>query len=381
MGDTTLTAVIDREVASPSAITLPLRAGVIGCGAGAAHMDAYANDARSNLVALAGLDTDRCRQLAQRHNIPSVYRDYQDLLADPDIDVVSVAVPNNLHMPVAVAALEAGKHVLVEKPLALNAEEGQIMVETAKRTGKRLAIAFNRRYRHDVQLVAGQVADGTFGRVYYTKAFWMRRSGIPGMGTWFTRKDMAGGGPLIDLGVHVLDMALFTMGNPKVVSVSAATFAELGPQGQGQWPAGRFRTGGQGVDYEVEDMAVAFIRLDTGAVIQMETSWAAYTGAYDTFGVELMGSHGGAKIHVEDYALVDTLSVYGDFAGQPAVIRPQLNALNGHGEVIRDFLTSIIEDVDRAPTGEQGLALTRLVDAIYRAADEGREITIDPATR
>lgn len=371
-----MTAATGTEASSPtSPRTLPVKAGVIGCGAGAAHMEGYANDPRAELTAIAGLDTERCQQLAQRFNVKSTYRDYQDLLADPDIDVVSIAVPNNLHMPVAVAAMEAGKDVLVEKPLARNAEEGRIMVETAKRTGRVLAIALNRRYRQDVQLVHQAVKNGDFGRIYFARAFWVRRSGIPGLGSWFTNKNLAGGGPLIDLGVHVLDMALYMMGNPKVTAVSAQTFAELGPQGLGQWTGGRFSSA-KDLVYEVEDMAVAFIRLDNGGVIQLETSWASYIGEKDMFGVEIMGSNGGAEIKVRDYALVDTLRVFGEFEGQPTVSYPSLNPLSGHGEVIKDFLTSVIDDVPKAPTGEEGLALTELVDAIYRAASEGREVTV-----
>ena len=135
------------------------------------------------------------------------------------------------------------------------------MVRAARQHGKVLAIAFNRRHRHDVALLKQHVAAGKLGRVYYAKAFWMRRAGIPGFGSWFTRQEQAGGGPLIDLGVHVLDMALYLMGNPRVLSVSAATYAELGPRGRGVWSGSRFQNDVD-LPYEVEDLATAFIRLE-----------------------------------------------------------------------------------------------------------------------
>ncbi len=352
-----------------------VRTGVIGCGAGAFHVEAYAGEARADLVALAGLDTARCRELASKHGIGRIYRDYQELLADPEVDAVSLALPNNLHMPVAIAALEAGKHVLVEKPLALNAEEGQRMVDAAERAGKVLAIAFNRRYRQDVQLVQRHIAAGNFGDIYYAKAFWMRRAGIPGFGTWFSSKAMAGGGSLIDLGVHVLDMALYMMGNPKVTSVSAQTFSEMGRRGKGAWQGARFHTGD--VPFEVDDMAVAFLRLENGAILNMETSWAAYTSAKDDFGVSLMGTNGGAEIEVHDYALVDTLRVISDFEGVPTVSRPRLMPTSGHGEIVKQFVAKILDGTDGVPTGREGLDRARIVDAIYRAASEGREVPVE----
>jgi predicted dehydrogenase len=353
-----------------------LRVGIIGCGAGVFHLEGYQEEPRARVVALAGLDTDRCRTLAGRFDVPRIYREYQELLADPSIDAVSVAVPNHLHLPVVKAAVEAGKHVLVEKPLARNAAEGQQMVDAARKAERLLAICFNRRHRHDVELLHAHVAAGGFGRVYYAKAFWMRRSGIPGLGTWFTSKEQAGGGPLIDLGVHVLDMALWTMGNPTVVAVSAATFAEIGTQGKGNWPGRRSREAGDGA-YEVEDLATAFVRMEDGAVLHLETSWAAYTSAGDDFGITLMGSKGGAEIYAKDYALTGTLKTFGDFEGVPLDGEPRLVKKGGHAEVIKRFVTSILEGKPAEPSGEEGLDRARLVDAIYRSAELGREVRLD----
>ncbi len=352
-----------------------LHIGIIGCGAGIFHLEGYAEEPRAKVVALAGLDHDRCQQLASRFDVPHIYGDYTELLVHPDIDAVSVVVPNHLHLPVTLAALAAGKHVLVEKPLARNSAEGEEMVAAARKGDQILSIAFNRRSRHDVQVIKDQVAAGRLGRVYHAKAYWLRQSGIPGLGSWFTNKELAGGGPLIDLGVHVLDMTLWMMGNPRPVAVSAATYAELGPRGRGQWAGGRFKVAPDAA-YEVEDLAVAFIRFENDVTFQLETSWAAYSGHTDEFGATLYGSEGGAEVQVKDYAQVDTLKLYGELNGVPTITKPRLVLRHGHGGIIHGFVDSILDGTPVTPSGEEGLDRIRLIEAIYRSAELGREISV-----
>jgi predicted dehydrogenase len=352
-----------------------VRVGVIGCGISIFHLEGLQKEPRAETIAIAGLDTDRCLTLQKQFDVPRRYGDYRELLAADDIDVVTVAVPNHLHAEVTIAALEAGKHVLVEKPLANSSAEGERMVAAAHRTGLQLGIIFNRRGRHDLQIVKHEVERGAFGEIYHAKAFWMRRAGIPGIGTWFTRKELSGGGPLIDLGVHVLDMALWVMGNPRAVCVSAATYNELGTRGRGQWQGARFRST-DGGDFEVEDFATALIRFEGGMTLQLDASWAGYTRHGDEFGVSFMGDAGGAEIHVVDYAETGTLKIFGEVDGAPAVIEPRLLARHGHGSIISDFVTAIQSGTPFSPSGEEGLDRVRLIEAIYRSAENGHEVTI-----
>lgn len=355
-----------------------LRVGVIGCGAGIFHLEGYAEEPRVKVVALAGLDTDRCQSLAKRFDIPAIYSDYRELLAQDDIDAVSVAVPNNLHNPVVIAALEAGKHVLIEKPLARHRAEAQEMVDAAKKHDRILAVAFQRRTRHDVEIVRDEIAAGNFGRVYYAKAFWMRRSGIPGLGSWFTSKEAAGGGPLIDLGVHVLDMALYVLGNPKVTAVSAATYAEIGTQGRGNWPGRRqsFAPVGPGA-YEVEDLATAFLRFKDGGTLLLEASWASFTEMGDDFGIQVYGANGGARIFAKNYAHVDTLEIYRNVGDTTSDSKPRLVERPGHAQIIHGFVDGILDGKPVSPDGEEGLDRVRLIDAIYTSAELGREIAVE----
>jgi predicted dehydrogenase len=355
-----------------------VRVGVIGCGAGIFHLEGYAADPRVEIVALAGLDTDRCEMLAGRFTIPRVYRDYQELLAQDDIQAVSIAVPNILHKPVAIAALEAGKHVLIEKPLSRNTAEAREMVEAAEKHNRILAVSFQRRTRHDVEIVRDQINAGALGRVYYSKAYWMRRSGIPGLGSWFTSKEAAGGGPLIDLGVHVLDMALYMLGNPKVVTVSAATYAEIGPRGRGNWTGRRTSTSSEDpINYEVEDLATAFLRFEDGATMLLEASWASFTEMDDDFGVQFFGSEGGARIHSKKYVDVDTLDLFSEIGDTTTDSHPRLVARPGHEQIIRGFITGVIDGTPVSPDGLEGLDRVRLIEAIYRSAELGREIEVE----
>jgi predicted dehydrogenase len=355
--------------------------GVIGCGIGKWHVEGFSRDPRADILAIAGLDSDRCNQVAGDHNIPNIYEDYHQLLNRPDVAAVSIAVPNFLHVPIGLDAIAAGKHVLMEKPLARNEAEGEVLVRAARDAGLVLGMIFNRRARSDMEVLKAYIARGELGRIYHAKAFWRRRAGIPGLGTWFTSRELAGGGPLIDLGVHVLDMVLHAMGEPEIETVSAATYAELGPQGLGQWRGERFAPSSVH-PYEVEDLAVAFLRTTTGATIFLETSWAAHSGDTDDFGISLLGDQGGAELHVKDYATVGTLRLFSNIDGVPVDSVPRLPEklpAAGHAEVITTFLDAILHGTPMSPSGEEGLQRTRLIDAIYRSAEERREIALTPA--
>lgn len=354
-----------------------IRVGVIGSGAGQFHLQGYAEEPRAEVVAIAGLDTDRVEKLAREFNVPDTHREYQEMLERDDIDAVSVAVPNILHMPVALAAFEAGKHVLIEKPLARNAAEGVAMVEAARAAGKVLGVSFQRRTRHDVQLLKQSYENNEFGNIYYAKAWWMRRSGIPGMGSWFTSKEAAGGGPLIDLGVHVLDMLMYILGNPKVHSVTGTTYSEIGPTGRGNWPGSTRMKFSDDQKYEVEDLASAFIRLKNGGTVLLEASWASFTEMVDDFGIQLYGSEGGARIFSKQYALTDTLEVYKNYGDTTADSKPRLVGREGHAQVINKFVDAILHGTPMEPSGMEGLANIQLIDAIYRSAELGREVILE----
>jgi predicted dehydrogenase len=351
-----------------------VRIGIIGCGVGRFHAREYASMDDVELVALAGLDQERCREIAGQHNIPRIYRDYTELLAQPDVDGVSVCVPNHLHAPVTIAALEAGKHVLIEKPLATTVAEGEAMAEAAARAGCVLMVAFNYRFRTDSLTLKRHIEAGNLGKVYFVHTGWLRHQGIPvGAEGWFVDKARSGGGCLIDLGVHMLDLALWFMGSPRVLSVSASTYAALGPRGRGLFPGTRFQ--GNAATFDVEDLVTAFLRLETGATLLLEVSWAGYIEEGDRFFVQLWGDEGGAEMNVLNYTREDTLRFYADVQGARAEVRPQTDAESAQ-TVTGEFVRAIRQGQARSPRVEEGLQILRLIEAIYRSAAEGHEVTL-----
>lgn len=359
--------------------TRPLGVGVIGLGhAGEAHLAAYTALPGAKVVALAGLERGRLDALSERYQVVHLYDDYRRLIARDDIEAVSVCVPNHLHAPVAVAALKHGKHVLCEKPLARSGAEAAQMVRVARRQRRVLKVAFNHRSRGDVQTLRRFLKAGELGRIYHVKASWLRRSGIPGMDSWFTNREMAGGGPLIDLGVHVLDLALYLLDEPRVLAVSAATHAELGPYGRGEWAGTSTMTAKPGRTYEVEDLATAFLRLEGGATLLLEAAWAAYCGANDDLCLELFGSDGGAEIRVRNYnwEAGETLRLYSDKAGVPVEMRPQVGRGEGHGLVVREFVAAVQRGEWQEESGEEGLTRALIIDACYASALKAREVAV-----
>ncbi|WP_114560764.1 Gfo/Idh/MocA family protein [Desertihabitans aurantiacus] len=372
------------HTAAETGPTDELRVGVIGLGfAGTTHLDAFTALPGARVVALAGQEPARLAELADTRGVEHRYEDWRELVARDDLDIISIGVPNDLHHPIAMAALQGGRHVFCEKPLAVTGALAEEMVQAAREADRVLEVAYNHRRRADVQWLRRHLDSRPFGDIYHARASWLRRTGIPGLGSWFTSKATAGGGPLIDLGSHVLDIALFLLDEPKVTSVSAVAYNHLGSAGRGG--GGKVASQRLDFDFEVEDFASALCRLDNGASLQLEASWASYSKAHEDIEVDLLGAVGGARLHVDNYSTTDTLTVYSDVAGAPTIAKPQLRDPGKHHQsVIAEFLTAIAvgaETPEGQPRyeghyGEFALHRSRVVDAIYQSAAERREVEV-----
>ncbi len=360
----------------------PLRAGVVGLGwAGQQHMEAYATLPGVELVAIAGMEDEPRAALGKKYRVTRLHRDWRDLVAEGELDVVSVAVPTFLHAPVAVGALEAGMHVLSEKPIARNAIEAQAMVDAAHAAGRVLEVAFNHRRRGDIEALKAAIVEGQIGRPYHARAIWLRRSGIPALGSWFTNREMSGGGPLIDIGVHVLDYALHLFGEPRVLTVSAVTHSELGVRGRGGSKAGSDKQG-VGSAFEVEDLATVLMRLEGGGSIVLETSWAAYRPAGDEFGITLYGTEGGADLRVLDYADAGELTIFTGEGEETADVTVAADPGRGHLAVVETFLEHVADEPNWTRyDGMLALERARIIDAAYQSAERGTEIALAAPTR
>lgn len=352
-----------------------VRVGVIGLGfGGESALKSYRQLAHVEVVALAGLEEDKLAYLGKTYHVPHLYRYYEELLARDDLDAVSIGVPNYLHAPIAIAALERGLHVLCEKPLARTSEEAEEIVQASIKAKRVLQVVFNHRARGDIEVLKRYIDEGKLGHIYYAKAYWMRRNGIPGAGSWFVNKEKSGGGPLIDLGVHVLDIALHLLGEPEVLTVSASTYNELIQRGRGVDKAAQ--KSGANHTQDVEDLATAFLRLSNGATLSLETSWATNSSYGDDYGVILYGSEGGAEIKVKNYSTHDTLRIYTDIAEAPSEIAVQNPKSEFHLAVIREFIDAIRGGNWSLYNGSEGLQRSRIIDACYASAKQGREVVL-----
>ena len=339
-----------------------IRVGIIGMGRiGKHHLASYEKVEDAHIIAVADSNKDFLRGISETKNIPHIFLDYRDMLKLKEVDVVSICLPNFLHAPVTIDALKAGKHVLVEKPMALNASEAEEMVRAAKKARRKLMVGFNQRFREDVLVLKKFIAKGVLGDIYYARAGWLRRSGI--MSGWFAAKSKSGGGSLIDLGVHMLDLTLWLMGNPRPISVNGSVYTKFG-----------HKLNKKGRVFDVEDFAVAFIRLENEATIILETSWASHIEKEKVYS-SLLGTKGGAEF--------GPLRIYTSSHGESVDITPSVpswdiettgnNALDAE---IKHFVRSVREDKEPVSPGKQGLVIMKVLDAIYQSAQEKTEIKI-----
>lgn len=356
-----------------------LRVGVVGIGwAGQQHLEAYSRIPGVRVVALAAMEAEPLAKLQAEYDVPATYARWEDMLDAGGLDAISVAVPTFLHAPITVAALERGLHVLSEKPLAKDAVEGQAMVDAARRAGRVLDVAFNHRRRGDIGALKTVIDSGEIGRPYYAKAAWLRRKGIPTLGSWFTNPALAGGGPLVDIGVHVLDYSLHLLGEPTVVSVSATTHSELGPRGLGG--NGSYRATSTEHRFEVEDFSSAFLRLEGGGALLIEAGWASYRNPDDEINFLVYGTDGGAELRVAGDPMPEAghLTVYKDTGEASADYAPVIGPNGMHQQVVEDFVSAVCSGPEEWARHDGSVALgrARIIDAAYRSARENREVQL-----
>ena len=349
---------------------------VIGCGgiANGKHMPSLQKLDNVQMVAFCDIVEQRAVEAASRYGVESagIYTDYKELLNDSSIDIVHVCTPNDSHAEISIAALEAGKHVMSEKPMAKTAHDAERMLEAARRTGKKLTVGYNNRFRPDSQHLKTVCASGELGEIYYAKAHAVRRRAVPTWGV-FLDEEKQGGGPLIDIGTHALDLTLWMMDNykPKVVlgtSYHKLSQRENAANAWGPWDPSKFT---------VEDSAFGMIVMENGATIVLESSWALNTLDVEEAKCTLSGTEGGADMK-------EGLRINGEKNSRMYTTQVDLKAggvafYEGKKESSSDlemrlWIKAIDEDTEPVVTAEQALVVSQILEAIYESAKTGQAV-------
>jgi len=340
-----------------------LRCAVIGLGIGNLHVSGYVKNSRAELVGLVDLDEKKLGDKLKELPGTRGYTDYSEMLRECKPDLVSVALPNFLHEPVTVACLEAGADVLCEKPMSTSLASALRMEKAVEKTGKRIFMNLSQRFRAENVAARKLMEAGALGDVYHAYTEWTRRDWIPNFGSWFGQKELSGGGPLLDIGVHKIDMALWLMGRPKPVTVSGITHYQRGVP----------RAKRENVKFDVEDYATGFVRFENGASLIFETSWAGYQQEYSQESFKLIGTQGGLEV-VEGKNGLDYIFNQ-EVGGVPLASRIITDTLHAPG-FAESLVDCILDDKPFRANMEDGIRMQVILEALYESATRGKEVNI-----
>ncbi len=318
------------------------------------------------IVAAADLNPASLQKFKETFGVAKTFSDYGQMLNGvKGIDAVDICTPNGLHAEHTIAALRAGKHVLVEKPMAMNAREGQQMLDAARKAGKELIVGFQHRFEPRTKLIRDQIASGAFGKILYVRAQALRRRGIPNWGV-FGRKELQGGGPMIDIGVHIMETAHYMIGSPRPITATGNTFTFMGNKPSevvSQWPNWDHKT------YTVEDFAAGMIRFDSGALLTIEASFVTHIEK-DVFNIQIFGEKGGANW--------ETSQIFTDHGGYMMNLSPGfLPKVDQFEYKMRHFVEVCRDGRKNECPGEHGLMVQKMLDGVYASAEAGKEVTIE----
>ena len=365
-----------------------LNIGIIGCGgiANGKHMPALSKIREVRMTAFCDIIEERAQKAREKYGTPDslVTTDYRKVLEDPSIDVVHVLTPNRWHSDITVDALEAGKHVMCEKPMAATTEDAEKMMAAWRKSGKKFTIGYQNRFRKDAQMLKRICEEDKLGEVYFAKAHAVRRRAVPTWGV-FPNKALQGGGPLIDVGTHALDITLWCMDNYKPVSVLGSVFHKLGDRADaaegnmfGPWDIN---------DFQVEDSAFGFVKMENGATIFLESSWALNVKDSREAATTLCGTKAGAEMiggmsAAGGYDLIINGTTGGVLTEEHISEGGSIAFFEGEGaggeaaKEAKQWLEAILEDKEPLVKPEQAFVVTQILDSIYKSAEAGKEIRL-----
>lgn len=340
-----------------------VRFGIVGMGIGRAQGNAIEKHPRGEVVALCDIVEEKMVDYARELGKDvRMYTNYDDLCADPEVDAIFVGTGNQLHVPMALKAVEAGKHVLVTKPLSDNAEAAEKLVQAAEAAGVVNMMSLSTRFSGSVQFLGKMARDGGFGKIYYARALSVRRSGIPNWGLHFVTK---GGGAFRDMGVHVLDSTWWIMGCPQPVRVEGVAGAYFGPRGVGYWdfapaPPELVKA------FEADDFGAGLIRFADGSAILVESHWASHQPG--EFQIELFGTEAGATL--------SPLTIYRTVDNKPVDERPNVPEVDGFYGTADHFISCVLDGTPCDAPLRHGLIVQRMMEAVLTSAETGQEVVL-----
>lgn len=332
------------------------------------HLGGYAALPDVEIVGVCDLNRDSAERAAAKNGVHStIYTDFREMLEKEKPDIVSVCTPNNTHKELAVAALEAGCNVHLEKPIAMTLEEADAILDAEAKSGRLVQMGMNNRFTGMTILLKRLVEEGFFGEIYSARCGWERSSGIPGIGKWFTNKALSGGGALVDLGVHFLDLTMDLLGWPEPERVTGHTFSKFGDSRDRLFFLYRNFTTGV---YDVEDMAEGVIQMQNGAVLNVKASWASNNQGEYRY-VELLGTKGGIRLQN------DNLEAYAQYGGAMFRMQPDMMSLQRPAGECAAFVDCVRTGKRPIATAAQGRKILQLMRAIYDSAEQGRELELN----
>jgi len=346
----------------------PLKVGIIGVGGIArSHFPGWQESPYTQITALADVDAATVKRVGEQLGVDCLYESGEDLIADSDVDIVDICTPNMYHMPLAVAALQAGKHVICEKPLAPSPDAVKKMIQARDNSGKLLMTAQHFRFTGTAQALKAEIDRGLLGDIYHARSWMLRRSGAPTR-PGFIQKKHSGGGPCIDIGVHILDLTLWMMGNPRPISVTGVTQAKLAHQ------RGAFSNWGGPIPktWDVEEFAAAFVRFETGATLVLEVSWLLHhkTDSED-MQMWLYGDKAGA--HWPSNEILTTVNKTRQHMN---ILLQNADRGEPHAKECMAFAEAVAKGKPSPVPAEQSLDVMAILDGVYKSAASGKEVTL-----
>ncbi|PWM44024.1 MAG: gfo/Idh/MocA family oxidoreductase [Clostridiales bacterium] len=357
-------------------MTEKLRVGIIGVGCMSnLHANCYMDIPEVEITGICDIVKDRAEEFRKAHNLSQntfLCENFKELITRNDIDIINITTPNYTHSDIAIAAMRSGKHVFIEKPDCTTVKEAEEMKMTAEQTGKVLMVMRNNRWYEPSLYAKKLITDGKAGTIYSGRCGWIRRRGIPGKGGWYTTKSKSGGGPLIDLGVHMIDLAIWLLGNPLPISVSGCTYAKFTNSDTSvnsvYGNLGEPKSDGV---FDVEDLAMGFIRFNNGACLQIEFSWASNIERDLKF-VELRGTKAGLAWTGKTNLAIFTEDEYKNSID----ITPDFQFVNGHARNIQHFINVVLKKEEPDFIPDQGVNMIKILTAVYESAKIGKEVIL-----